>query len=71
MVLVFRTSVKTSFEVKRLSPVLENLTACEGIWNFDLEDCDCILRIESRHLQAKQVELALLKCGYHCTELED
>ena len=71
MVLVFRTSVKSRSEVKHLTPLLEELVSYEGEWNFDLDDCDKILRIESRHLQAKQVEQAFLKSGYQCVELED
>ena len=71
MIHVFRTSVKSRSEAMNLAPLLEELISCEGKWNFDLDDCDHILRIESRQIQAKQVEQALLKSGYLCTELED
>lgn len=71
MILVFRTSVKSRSEANHLAPFLEELVSFKGKWNFDLDDCDKILRIESGHLLAKEVELAFLKIGYQCIELED
>lgn len=39
--------------------------------NFDLEDCDRILRIESRHtsIDSKQIIRLMAGLGYACTHL--
>lgn len=34
--------------------------------NFDLEDCDNILRIETKTLQVQKVEELVVKQGYYC-----
>ena len=38
-------------------------------WNFDLEDCDKILRVETVHLTAKTIKNTLQTFGYQCEEL--
>lgn len=70
-VLVFKTSVAQYGEIEQLRPVLNRLIKPEEKWNFDLEDCDNILRVESAKLQVSTVQGALVNHGYHCTELED
>ena len=45
-VLVFKTSVYLEKEINKLRPVLNALTVNADIWNFDLEDCDNILRMK-------------------------
>ena len=39
-------------------------------WNFDLEDCDNILRIVAGPLSPRQVEAVLQTAGFDCQELE-
>ncbi len=68
-VLVFKTSVKHQKEVKQLRPLLNALVDWEGRWNFDLDDCDNILRIETRKLQAAIISSALQVQGFACEEL--
>ncbi|WP_421804183.1 hypothetical protein [Flagellimonas sp.] len=46
-ILVFKTSVKQKGEVNQLRPWLNKLVNSNGCWNFDLEDCDKILRVET------------------------
>ena len=46
MIYVFKTSVKTKRQVKKLKPPINKILPKEK-WNFDLEDCDKILRIDS------------------------
>ncbi|KAA5540378.1 hypothetical protein [Adhaeribacter rhizoryzae] len=70
-VLVFKTSVTTSSKVNRLKPLLDKLMATGEKWNFDLEDCDNILRVEAISLQADAVIQNLQKAGFSCAELED
>lgn len=46
MILVFKTSVKTKIQLKKLKPHIDHILP-RAKWNFDLEDCDKILRIDS------------------------
>ncbi|MFT0715219.1 hypothetical protein [Flagellimonas lutimaris] len=69
-VLVFKTSVKRKDEVKQLRPTLNKLVDNNGSWNFDLEDCDNILRVETQGLEAPTITSLLQNNGYKCEELE-
>lgn len=46
MILVFKTSVNDKKQIKKLLPLL-NKFLVNSKWNFDLEDCDKILRVDS------------------------
>lgn len=67
-VLVFKTSVERKSDIRKLKKCLDQLVL--GKWNFDLEDCDNILRVEyaSKSLAA-QVVAKLTARGYFCEEL--
>ena len=69
-ILVFKTSVKDPLIVKELKPRLDQL-AGEGSWNFDLSDCDRILRIASGRVKAESAIRLLGQFGFVCAELED
>lgn len=69
-VLVFKTSVETPDQIQYLTPKL-NALAGQGSWNFDLMDCDRILRIVTYELQACEAALLLHNFGFSCHELED
>jgi hypothetical protein len=47
MVFIFKTSVKTQTQAKKLKQPINNLLP-KATWNFDLEDMDKILRIDSK-----------------------
>ncbi|WP_411029878.1 hypothetical protein [Spongiimicrobium sp. 3-5] len=68
-VLVFKTSVTQDNEVRQLKPLLNNLVNPKGRWNFDLEDCDKILRVEAQKLPAVAIVSALERSGFLCEEL--
>jgi hypothetical protein len=70
-VLVFKTSVATEQQAGNLKPVLDKLMHTREKWNFDLEDCDRILRVEAFTLQAGAVIAELNQAGFFCAELED
>ncbi|MFC4873485.1 hypothetical protein [Negadavirga shengliensis] len=70
-ILVFRTSVEAWETVLKIKPLLDRLVEDTGRWNFDLEDCDRILRVESNHLIAQQVVDLLRKNGIFIKELEE
>ncbi len=54
MLYIFKTNVKSQKDVKAISRIFE---ASESIahFNFDLEDCDKILRVKSEHLKATEI----------------
>lgn len=70
MIYVFKTSVKTKKEVKQLTPHLNNMLSLSP-WNFDLEDCDTILRIDSKEEIPEQAVKLLKDHGFDCIELVD
>jgi NurA-like 5'-3' nuclease len=65
---VFKTSVKTKKNIKKISPFLNRLTEIKK-WNFDLQDTDNILRIESDKELARDVQDLLKGKGFYCEEL--
>jgi hypothetical protein len=68
-ILVFKTNLT---DTKRISDVEPLLDVHPHIvqWNVDLKDCDNVLRIVSRNIEAKEVENILLNAGYYCEELQ-
>ena len=68
-VLVFKTSVLGRSQVRRLGPLLNRLMDPKGRWNFDLEDRDKILRVETQRLGASSIAGLLHKNGFLCEEL--
>ena len=70
-VLVFKTSVTTSYKANEVKPLLDNLMDTSEKWNFDLEDCDNILRVEAVSVKASTIIKNLEKAGFVCEELED
>jgi len=69
-ILVFKTSVLGRAQVRVLGPLLNQLMDKNGRWNFDLEDCDNILRVETQRLEAATIARLLHKNGFHCEELQ-
>ncbi|WP_457130154.1 hypothetical protein [Mucilaginibacter sp. HD30] len=68
-VLVFTTSVSAPHLVDSIKPLLSSRPEIEE-WNFDLEDCDNILRVVSDdELSPRQIELLLKGAGFSCEEL--
>ena len=70
MVYVFKTSVKTKKEVSHLTPGL-NAFLKKSQWNFDLDDCDKILRIDSPTEIVEAVIKFLRAKDFECNELSD
>ena len=69
MIYVFKTSVRTKSQVKKLKPRINELLPSEK-WNFDLEDCDKILRIDSEeNVVSKIIDLMSIQ-KFYCHELE-
>ena len=70
MIYVFKTSVRHKKHVLQLSPYLNDLLQ-QSKWNFDLQDCDNILRIDSSEEILETVPKLLQDNGFHCSELPD
>jgi hypothetical protein len=69
MIFVFKTSVNTKMQLKKLKPHMEMILP-KAKWNFDLEDIDKILRVDSEENIAL-ITIDLLKIHNHsCEELE-
>lgn len=69
MIYVFKTSVTTIQDVEKLKPELDVLSK-NTYWNFDLEDCDNIFRIDSPFQYPKSLVDLLTFHGFECVELE-
>jgi hypothetical protein len=69
-ILVFVTNVADLKAVSKVKPLLTAMPAIED-WNFDLDDCDHVLRIVSNDLCPRKVESTLQTAGFNCYELVD
>ncbi len=67
MIYVFKTSVFTRKDIELLKPHLDKLPYNE--WNFDLEDCDKILRIDGKEKDSKTIIRLFQDNGFDCEEL--
>ncbi|KYG82526.1 MULTISPECIES: hypothetical protein [Roseivirga] len=68
MVHVFKTSVVSKKQVQAVGSFLNILLPSEE-WNFDLEDCDKILRVETEEVAPETVITILTSQGFYCDEL--
>ncbi len=68
-VLVFKTSISNKKDVNTIRPFLNKLIDLNGFWNFDLEDCDNILRVETQMVEANLISTTLKYQGFECEEL--
>jgi hypothetical protein len=70
MIYVFKTSVTSKKTIKQLKPYLDSLLP-KAAWNFDIEDCDRILRIDNQTEVREKVCTLLVGKGIVCKELTD
>ena len=69
MIFIFKTSVNTKTQVKKLKKPIDNLLP-NATWNFDLEDCDNVLRIDSEKNIALEIKELLTIHKFNCEELK-
>jgi hypothetical protein len=69
MIYVFKTSVSTKMQAQKIKPHIDGLLP-HVRWNFDLEDCDKILRIDSEENIISPVIDLLKQHHFTCEELE-
>ena len=67
-ILIFKTGVECENDVERVSALLGAIHKIRE-WNFDLYDCDKILRVVSSGLQAQVIEDLLEAEGIYCENL--
>jgi hypothetical protein len=68
IVYVFKTSVKTKKQVKAIASHLDGVDQITK-WNFDLQDCDRILRVEAKNIESKDICKLMQKLDHDCVEL--
>ena len=68
-VFVYKTTVQSKVDIEALLPFLEAFECAGGVWSFDLEDCDRILRIESSKQSAAYLVKNIVNSGFLCSEL--
>jgi hypothetical protein len=69
MIFVFKTSVKSKKQIKAFKPQIDNILP-KVKWNFDLDDCDKILRIESEENVVCEIQKLLNIHHFYCEELD-
>ncbi|MGZ3764802.1 MAG: hypothetical protein ACXVB0_18310 [Mucilaginibacter sp.] len=69
MVEVFKTNVRQRRQAKLLLGILEKRFPLFRI-NFDLEDCDKILRVEGENIQREKIAKLVTENGYQCNILD-
>ncbi len=68
MISIFKTSIGSREELRRIAPFLNALMA-DMRWTVDIEDCDRILRVESGADSADQIGMVLSSHGFLCINL--
>lgn len=66
-VLVFITSVTQPAQIRTIRQGL----AAFGRWNFDLDDCDHVLRVETGACDGPRIIALMTAHGLNCEELPD
>lgn len=69
MILVFKTNISNKKEIKLVKPFLDGLSP-NSKWNFDLQDCDNILRVDSVEIRSCKIIELLHFQGFDCIELQ-
>lgn len=54
MILVFKTNIDTNDKIRAVEPILDNVLG-KSKWNFDIEDCDNIVRIDTAKNRAQLI----------------
>ena len=68
MVEVFKTNVEVPDAPRLLNLLLQRMPQYKI--NFDLEDCDRILRVEGNHVLPERIIAVLGSNGYQCNVLD-
>jgi hypothetical protein len=69
MIEVFKTNVQEFSEAQKLVALLRKHFPNSKI-NFDLDDCDKVLRVEGNNLRIEKVMTLVTEKGFLCTVLD-
>ena len=69
MVEVFKTNVQKKAEGKMLLSILSEAFPLFKI-NFDLSDCDKVLRVEGDNMEASTIMMLVKQHGFNCDVLD-
>lgn len=69
MIEVFKTSVETTNDANRIIHLLLQQFPGSRI-NFDLQDCDKILRVDGNDFHTETIIMLVKENGFHCSILE-
>jgi len=69
MVEVFKTNVQRKTQSKMLLSILSEAFPSFKI-NFDLSDCDKVLRVEGDNMEAVRIMIILKEYGFNCEVLD-
>jgi len=69
MIEVFKTNVQKKAQSKMLLSILSEAFPSFKI-NFDLSDCDKVLRVEGENMRAPGIVLLVEKYGFKCEILD-
>jgi len=69
MIEVFKTNVQEFSEAQKLVALLRKHFPNSKI-NFDLDDCDKVLRVEGHNLRIEKVMTLVTQKGFLCTVLD-
>lgn len=69
MIEVFKTNVEESVQAKKMVDILLQHFPGNKI-NFDLHDCDKILRVEGKSFCAERIMTLVIENGFSCDILE-
>ncbi|RYY71373.1 MAG: hypothetical protein EOO13_03400 [Chitinophagaceae bacterium] len=70
MILVYKTNINSKAKAKKTEKELNRLLQ-KSSWNFDLEDCDNILRVDSEKDVTKILKGKMREFGVEIEELPD
>ncbi|MEM1257573.1 MAG: hypothetical protein AAGH81_03515 [Bacteroidota bacterium] len=70
MILIFKTSVRDLKDIEVLKSELNKVPSMVR-WNFDLEDIDNVLRVESIQDVSSELVHVLNDKGFECEDLDD
>ena len=70
MILVYKTNINSKSRARQSARELNKLLP-NATWNFDLDDCDNILRVESKSDVSRTLKAAMLKFGIEIEALPD
>ena len=67
-VLIFKTNVTCQTQISKVTPLLSAMADIKQ-YNFDLEDCDHVLRVVSKGVEPQTINHMLAIAGFTCEEL--